>query len=117
LEKGTSSSGISIYGSKNQAIGLSWVGSRIELWRVEKGVFSVLATEEFSESKKVTLFLENRFGQYCRFGFIRQDGQKQQIGTLLHISSLPQWDRLSIIGIHTRGNGTGIFDEVGIFYE
>jgi len=117
VEKGASSAGVSIYGTKEQAIGLSKIGHRAELWQVEKGVRSVLETHEFAENEKITLYLEIRFGQYCRFGFLRQNGQKQQIGTLLHIRTLPQWDRPPMIGIHADSEGNGIFDEVSIIYE
>ena len=115
--KGASSAGISIYGTKDQNIGLSQIDRRVELWQIERGVRSVLTTEELPESENTTLFLEIRFGQYCRFGFFRQDGQKQQTGSSLHISDLPQWDRSPMIGIHVINGGTGVFDEVSIFYE
>jgi len=117
MQKGASPAGISIYGTKDQTIGLSQVGNRVELWQVDRGVRTALATEELPEGESVTLFLETRFGQYCRFGFLRNDRQKQQTGSLLHISKLPQWDRPPMIGIHTGDGGTGIFDEVSIFYE
>jgi len=109
--------GISIYGTKDQTIGLTRTGSRVELWQVEKGIRMVLATEELHEIESKALFLETRFGQYCRFGFLRQDGSQQQVGTLLHIKNLPQWDRPPMIGIHATGDGTGIFNEVSIHYE
>ena len=115
--KGSSSAGISVYGTKENAIGLSQVGNRVELWRKERGVNSILATEELPECENVTLFLETRFGQYCRFGFLRHDGQKQQTGELLHIGSMPQWDRPPMIGIYVGNDGTGIFDEVSVIYE
>ena len=117
VERGASPAGISIYGAKDRMIGLSQVGNRVELWQVEKDVASTLATNELPQSEIVTLFLEIRFGQYCRFGFISQDGQKQQTGTLIHVGNLPQWDRPPMVGIHARGNGTGIFDKVSILYE
>ena len=117
VEKSGSPAGISIYGTKDHAIGLSRIGNTMELWQVEKGVRSVLTTEEFPDTDQLTLFLEARFGQYCRFGFLRQNDRQQQVGTLQHISSLPQWDRSPIIGIHAAGEGTAIFDEVSIRYE
>ena len=114
MEKGSSPAGISLYGTKDNSLGLSQFDNRIELWQVLKGVSSILATEELPESKNITLFLETHSGQYCRFGFLSKDGQKQQIGSLMNISNLPQWDRPPMIGIHVKNNGTGIFDEVSI---
>jgi hypothetical protein len=117
MEKGATPAGISIYGTKDQAIGLSQIGgNRVELWQVERGVRTVLAAEDLPETEKIVLFLETRFGQYCRFGFIRQDGQPQPTGALQHIRRLPQWDRPPMIGIHAGGDGAGIFDEVQIQY-
>jgi beta-xylosidase len=117
VEKGASPAGICIYGTKDQAVGLSQNGNRMELWQVEKGVRSLLTVDEFPESERMILFLETRFGQYCRFGIIRQDGRQQQVGAWLHIRDLPQWDRPPMIGIHAGGKGIGIFNEVSIRYE
>ena len=118
IDKGSSNAGISIYGSKDHATGLSLVGDRLELWQVKEGVRLVLVTDEIPKTKEITLFMETRFGQYCRFGFIRQDGSQQQTGTLLHITNLPLWDRPPMIGIHAGKEGeTGIFTEVTIKYS
>ena len=116
VEKGATPSGISIYGSKDQAAGLSRIGNVLELWQVDRGVRSTLATAELSESTESVLFLETRFGQYCQFGFIGKDGQKQHTGTLMHINRLPQWDRPPMIGIHAGGNGNGVFSSVSVLY-
>jgi hypothetical protein len=97
-------------------VGLSRTGNRLELWQVEKGIRSVMATVELQESAESTLFLETRFGQYCRFGYLQKDGQPKQVGTLLHVSSLPQWDRPPMTGIQA-GAGKGIFAEVKILYR
>lgn len=116
VEKGESPAGVCIYGTGNQAIGLSHVGNKLELWQVEKGVRSVLALEELQESAAVVLFLETRFGQYCRFGYLLQDGQQRQIGTLLHIGSLPQWDRPPMVGLQAGSDRMGVFDKVSLLY-
>ena len=117
MQKSATPAGITIHGANGYAIGLSQVDNKLELWQMEKGGISVLATEELPESDNITLFLENRFGQYCRFGFLMKDGQKQQTGSLLNINNLPQWDRPPMIGIHVKNDGIGIFDEVSIIYE
>jgi len=117
VEKGASPAGICIYGNKDNIIGLSQINNRVELWQVERGVRMALATEELPQNEKTTvLFFETRFGQYCRFGFLKENIQ-QQVGTLLHIRGLPQWDRPPMTGIIAGGNGTGLFEEVSISYE
>jgi len=117
LEKGASPAGIAIYGTKDYMMGLSQVGNRIELWQIEKGVRSTMATEKTLEGEQIVLFLETRFGQYCQFGFFKEDGQQQSMGTWRHIRNLPQWDRPPMIGIQAGGNGTGIFKKISIQYE
>ena len=117
LEKGASPAGIAIYGARDHVMGLSQAGNRIELWQIEKGVRSTTATEEAPQDGQIVLFLETRFGQYCQFGFFRQDGQQQFVGTCQHIGNLPQWDRPPMAGIHAEGNGTGIFKKLSIRYE
>ena len=117
VEKGNSPAGICIYGTKDHATGISRIGNKLELWQVTEGVRSVLATEEIPDTEKITLFIETRFGQYCRLGFLRQNGRQQQTGSLLHINNLPQWDRPPMIGIQTNNEGgSGIFSEVNIRY-
>ncbi|MDR1155579.1 MAG: glycoside hydrolase family 43 protein [Bacteroidales bacterium] len=116
VEKGVSPAGICIYGTKEQAMGLSRTGNRVELWQVEKGIRSVLATAELQENTEPILYLETRFGQYCRFGYLQKDGQQKQVGTLLHVGSLLQWDRAPMIGIQA-GSGKGVFDAVKILYR
>ncbi len=113
VEKGASPAGICIYGTKDQAFGLSRIGNRVELWQVEKGVCSILETAELQESAEVVLFLDTKFGQYCRFGYLQKDNQQQQVGTLLHMRSLPQWDRPPMVGIQA-GSGKGVFTEVKV---
>ena len=116
VDKGASPAGICIYGTKDQAIGISRVGNRLEIWQVVEGSRSVLATEELTDDQEATLYIETRFGQYCRMGFLRQNGRKQQVGTLIHVGNLPQWDRPPMIGIQAGDNGTGIFSKVEIQY-
>ena len=118
VEKSAAAVGISIYGTKDQATGISRIDNRLELWQVIDGIRTVLTTEELPSTEEITLFLETRFGQYLRFGIIRQNGRKQQVGTLQHVNNLPQWDRPPMIGIHAKGNETnGIFRKVTILYE
>ena len=116
LEKGASPAGVCIYGTKDRMIGLSQVGNQVELWQVTDNIRSTLATEKLPENEHIVLFLETRFGQYCRFGFLKQ-GKQQQVGPLQHISNFPQWDRPPMIGIHVDGAGTGIFREITLCYE
>jgi len=116
IEKGTTLAGICIYGTKDQIVGLSCSANMLELWQVDRGIRSTLATAETLEGTEVVLYLETRFGQYCQFGFIGKDGQKQQTGTLIHINRLPQWDRPPMIGIHAGGDGNSVFNSVSVLY-
>ncbi len=117
VEKGTSPAGVCMYGTKEQAVGLSRTDGRLELWQVEKDNRSVLATMELPQATDVTLYLETRFGQYCQFGFILQDGKRQPVGTPLHIQKLPQWDRPPMTGIQAGGKGSAIFKMVDLQYD
>jgi len=116
VEKGNTPSGICVYGTKDQTVGLSYTGNMLELWQIDRGIRSSLAMVELPESTEIILFLETHFGQYCQFGFIGKDGKKQQTGTLIHINRLPQWDRPPMIGIHAGGDGNSTFSSVSVLY-
>ena len=117
VSKSANYSGICIYGTKDNAIGISRIGNRIELWKNARGVWSVIETAELPETGNIELFLQTRFGRYTRFGFINLDGRRVQLGGLIEIGDLPQWDRPPMVGIHTNNDGAeGVFEKITVNY-
>ncbi|MDR2040238.1 MAG: glycoside hydrolase family 43 protein [Bacteroidales bacterium] len=106
--------GICLYGTKDNAVGISSSDGKIELWKVSGGQRTVLSSE-INQASSVMLFVNVRFGQYCQFGYFK-DGKRQNIGEQIHVSDLPQWDRAPMAGIQVRGATNGQFKSVSIKY-
>jgi hypothetical protein len=109
------STGICIYGTYENGIGLSVENGNIELWQVKSGARTVLITKP-AGTFPISLCLKTQFGQYCRFGTMEQN-RFQAIGQPIHLNELPQWDRPAMVGIQARGKAAGIFYEVLLSWE
>ncbi len=116
IEQTDARTGICLYGTKQQAIGLSVGDNKVELWIVKEGKQSLLATEMLT-APEATLYMDISYGQYCRFGYLTKEGKDCPVGDLIQISNLPQWDRPQMIGIQVKGeNKKGIFSRVAVTY-
>ena len=113
-ESNGKATGICMYGTKENAIGLSVEDRTIKLWQTTKNEYSVLA-EHTVDTFPVSLCLQTQFGQYCQFGWMN-NGNFQPVGTPIHLYALPQWDRSPLVGIQVRGDSTGLFDRVSLVY-
>ncbi|MDD4514090.1 glycoside hydrolase family 43 protein [Massilibacteroides sp.] len=108
-------SGIALYGSHKEAIGISVKGSIIELWSVEEGKRAVITQAE-TDQQEITLYLSTRHGNECQFGWKDKEGE-HPIGQLQNIDRLPQWDRPANPGIQAYGNGNAVFKNVSLKWE
>lgn len=109
------SSGIALYGTSNEAIGISVKSNTIELWTVESGKRSIIVQKQIDQ-KEITLYLTTRHGNQCQFGWKDEKGT-YPIGTIQNIDRLPQWDRPAIPGIQSYGNGNAYFKHVLMTWE
>ena len=114
-EKNNESAGISVYGTHENGFGIAVEKENIVLWQVKQGNRRVLATKPFV-SYPVSLCIITQFGQYCRFGFMEQNNF-QQIGELILLNELPQWDRPSMVGVYSKGEGVSVFSNVSLIWE
>ncbi len=108
------STGMCIYGTRENAIGLSVEGRMIKLWQVKQNDYTILA-ERPVDVFPVSLCLRTQYGQYCQFG-VMEDNHFQPVGVQIHLHDLPQWDRSPLVGIQVRGTGTGLFNQVSLEY-
>ncbi|MDR2928667.1 MAG: family 43 glycosylhydrolase [Cytophagaceae bacterium] len=108
--------GICLYGTRNNAIGLSVRNSSLELWQISDGTRKLLLTKPFKLAT-VTIFLEVTFAQYCRFGYVNEEGASAYIGDPIHVQGLPQWDRSAMPGINIKGLNIGRFNSVKLEYD
>ncbi len=116
IEQTDARSGLCLYGTQQQAVGISIGNNRVIVWMVKEGKFSLLATEMLT-APEATLYVDVSFGQYCRFGYRTKEGKDHPFGELIQISNLPQWDRPQMIGIQVKGeNKKGIFSRVALTY-
>ncbi|MDR0795203.1 MAG: glycoside hydrolase family 43 protein [Tannerella sp.] len=109
------SRGICIYGTSENACGLSVESGNIVLWQVKQGSRTVISSKPV-ESYPLTLSVQTRFGQYCQFGLMEQN-RFQPFGQLINLNELPQWDRPPMIGLQARGNAKSAFTNVLLTWE
>ncbi|MDR2148774.1 MAG: glycoside hydrolase family 43 protein [Tannerella sp.] len=114
-ESNNGSAGVCIYGTSENGIGLSVENGNIELWQVKQGVRTVLASRPV-ESYPLSLCLKTQFGQYCRFGILK-DNDFQPVGQVIMLNELPQWDRPALVGLQVRGEAEGVFSGVSLVWE
>lgn len=110
------STGICIYGTRENGFGLSIEKNRtIELWQVRQGNRTVLEIKPV-EDYPLFLCLKTQFGQYCQFGLM-ENNKFQPIGKQIYLHELPQWDRAAMVGIQVRGKTEGYFSNVSLIWE
>lgn len=107
--------GICLYGTANESVGISVQEKKIELWKVENGVRSILNTAS-AKDKETTLFVNTSNGNTCQFGWY-DDSKILFLGEPINIDRLPQWDRPANPGIQARGKGSAIFKHVSLRWE
>ncbi|WP_176221474.1 glycoside hydrolase family 43 protein [Massilibacteroides vaginae] len=111
----TISTGIALYGTNNEAVGLSVKDQTIELWTIEKGKRTILAQAK-SKQKEITLYVTTKYGNQCRFSW-KDANEIHPIGEVLNIDRLPQWDRPGNPGIQAQGNGHAYFKHASLRWE
>ena len=114
-ENNNISAGICIYGTSENAIGLSVENGNIVSWKVLQGNRTILVTKPV-DSYPVKLCLKTQFGQYCQLGTM-ENNKFQTIGQVIYLNELPQWDRTAMIGIQARGKSNGIFSKVSLLWD
>lgn len=108
-------SGITLYGNSQNAVGISVQGEKAELWTIKNETRTVIGRATV-DKKHATLFVTTRNGNQCQFGWM-EDNEKKNLGELLNIDNLPQWDRPASICIHSKGNGEAVFEKVILKWE
>lgn len=109
------STGIALYGTSNEAFGISAKDQTIELWIVENGKRSVIAQTKANQ-KEITLYLTTKHGNQCQFGW-KDTKEAHPLGEEQNIDRLPQWDRQSNPGIQAQGNGYASIKNVSLKRE
>lgn len=116
VEPSSTTSGISLYGSADQAVGVSLSGNKIELWLVNKGQRTVIDSKQITSGKDVTLCVQTSFGQYCQFGYKGEDNKYNTLGEYVHVKQLINWNSPAIAGVQVKGTGKAVFKKITVDY-
>ncbi|KAB7727952.1 family 43 glycosylhydrolase [Rudanella paleaurantiibacter] len=97
--------GLAAIGDDDNALGISLDGSTLNVWRLERGKKTVVATQPVDPSRKLTLQLRAQQGHRFSFGYAT-DGKTFQTVTKEPINGafLPPWDRAVRVGILAMGS-------------
>jgi len=101
--------GLSAYGDQENALGASLSGSRIRLWRLEKGKTEELAQANFTRGDSLYVQMKVRDGHLYRFSFSWNQSDWTDLGEELDGSYLPPWDRGVRVAL-TAGGAPARFD-------
>jgi xylan 1,4-beta-xylosidase len=100
----TARAGLVAYGDFDNAIGISVTRQQIIVWRREKGVEHVLATEEApSAARAFYLRVTARKGARFQCGFSTDNQTWKTIGPDINGDSLPPWDRSMRVALTAAG--------------
>lgn len=107
-------SGLAAIGDDDNAVGVSTNGREISVWRVERRVKTIVATQPLPGSKSVKLRLTAQEGHLYTFAYAA-DGKTYQTLNAQPVDGafLPPWDRAVRVGI----TATGSVGQMAVFAD
>lgn len=99
--------GIAAAGEENYTLGAYYSDNKIQIWRREKGLLQILATESVLKEPFIHLRMEAKDGHLFKFAFSVNGKDWAPIGPQMDAYPFPAWDLGIRVALTVGGKGNG----------